>query len=78
MVDKQQANALFVVYVETVMATSCAAKASDLHRAKSVAKVTQASGGANPAPLRFYSNPFRNDPKNPLHYQDVPASIRYG
>jgi Metal-independent alpha-mannosidase (GH125) len=67
------ANALFVVYLESMTGTSCSVSAAELHRISFVsslkAKQTEKS-------LSFYQQ-SSNDPWNPLYYQNVEASIHF-
>jgi len=70
----EQANALFVVYVETVLDTSCYAPANDVYGQKVVGALKSKTGKTIPD---YYSQPFRNEPWNPLFYQNVQASIEF-
>ena len=69
-----QANALFVVYVETVLGTSCVSTARDFQKRKRVDNLQKLTGNYAP---NYHTNPFLNDPWNPLLYQDVEASIKF-
>ena len=68
-----QANALFVVYVETVLGTSCAVPARDIHITTRVNNLKDLTGNMHP---EYYVDPFSNNPWNPLFYQNVEASIK--
>jgi uncharacterized protein len=67
------ANALFVIYLETVTGTSCAAPARKLYLANNADGLQEHSKLNPPA---YYKN-IRNDPWNPLYYQNVEASIKF-
>jgi hypothetical protein len=70
----EQANALFVVYVETVLDTSCYAPASDAYGQKIVDDLKSKTGTTIPD---YHKQPFINNPWNPLFYQNVQASIEF-
>lgn len=69
----QQANALFVIYTETVLGTSCAHIASDLYRQTHVEDLMKKNG--NHTSGSFYKVNRKNDHWDPTLYQNIEAYI---
>jgi meiotically up-regulated gene 157 (Mug157) protein len=67
------ANALFVVYVETVTGASCSVPASKVHGATTILAYKAKYAMENPS---FYQESY-NDPWDPRFYQNVVASIHF-
>ena len=71
----QQANALFVIYTETVLGTSCAPVASDLNRQTHVGQLMKKAG--NHTAGSFYKVNRKNDHWDPKLYQNIEAYIHF-
>jgi len=67
------ANALFVVYLESMTGTSCSASAAEFHRTRFVSSLKAKYAEKS---MSFYQQ-SSNDPWKPLYYQNVMASIHF-
>jgi Metal-independent alpha-mannosidase (GH125) len=67
------ANALFVLYVEITLGVRCDVVGSEQGK-KEAAKIGIGKAGSRGL---FFTDPYRNDPSLPEHYQGEVASVIY-